>query len=77
MLCYRTEGVKCTHTEKTTTKIIKGRKLHTDNFFFTVVYPSGFITLLAILYLCLNFRVKLYGVVDKLIDISLETYADA
>lgn len=74
MLCYRTEGVKCTHTEKTT-KIIKGRKLHTDNFFFTVVYP--FITLLAILYICLNFRGKLYGVVDKLIDISLETYADA
>lgn len=75
MLCYWTEGVKCTHTEKTTTKIIKGRKLHTDNFFFTVVYP--FITLLAILYICLNFRVKLYGVVNKLMDISLETYADA
>lgn len=75
MLCYRTEGVKCTHTEKTTTKIIKGRKLYTDNFFFTVVYP--FITLLSILYICLNFRVKLYGVVDKLMDISLETYADA
>lgn len=74
MLCYRTEGVKCTHTEKTT-KIIKGRKLHTDNFFFTVVYP--FITPLAILYICLNFRVKLYGVVDKLMDISLETYANA
>lgn len=55
--------------------MIKGRKFHTDNFFFTVVYP--FITLLAILYICLNFRVKLHGVVDKLMDISLETYAYA
>lgn len=76
MLCYRTEGVKCTHTEKTTTKIIKGRKLHTDNF-FSQLSTLSFITLLAILYLCLNFRVKLYGVVDKLMDISLETYANA
>lgn len=73
MLCYRTEGVKCTHTKKK--KISKGENSTLTTFFFTVVYP--FITLLAILYLCLNFRVKPYGVVDKLMDISLETYADA
>lgn len=74
MLCYRTEGVKCTHTKKKK-KNSKGENSTLTTFFFTVVYP--FITLLAILYICLNFRVKLYGVVDKLIDISLETYANA
>lgn len=75
MLCYRTEGVKCTHTQKTKTKKTKGENSTLTTFFFTVVYP--FITPLAILYICLNFRVKLYGVVDKLMDISLETYANA
>lgn len=75
MLCYRTEGVKCTHTQKTKKTKTKGENSTLTTFFFTVVYP--FITLLAILYLCLNFRVKLYGVVDKLMDISLETYANA
>lgn len=73
MLCYRTEGVKCTHTKKK--KISKGENSTLTTFFFTVVYP--FITLQAILYICLNFRVKLHGVVDKLMDISLETYAYA
>lgn len=43
-------------------------------FFFIVVY--FFIIFLVIFYICLNFRVKLYGVVDKLIDISLEIYVD-
>lgn len=63
-----------THRKKKKKKS-KGENSTLTTLFFTVVYP--FITLLAILYLCLNFRVKLYGVVDKLMDISLETYADA
>lgn len=73
MLCYWIEGVKCIYIEKII-KIIKGRKFYIDNFFFIVVY--FFIIFLVILYLCLNFRVKLYGVVDKLMDISLEIYVD-
>lgn len=63
------------YTHRKKKKKSKGEKSTLTTFSLTVVYP--FITLLAILYLCLNFRVKLYGVVDKLMDISLETYADA
>lgn len=74
MLCYRIEGVKCIYIEKIIIKIIKGRKFYIDNFFFIVVY--FFIIFLVIFYICLNFRVKLYGVVDKLMDISLEIYVN-